>query len=89
VGLLAEQVGASRVRLALVARVCARERQNGEGGSFLASASILCGGKLKRVSEEIGRMPKIDARTEAARWTLAMGWATSFSHHPATGNRTL
>jgi hypothetical protein len=65
------------------------------GGSFPGTAEHplkrkqVFAAALKRVSKEIGRMQKLEARTahiEAARRTLAMRRAASFSPRPPTGD---
>jgi len=65
------------------------------GGSFPGTAehplqrNQVLAAALKRVSKEIGRMQKLDARTEhiaAARRTLAMRRAASFPPRPPTGD---
>jgi hypothetical protein len=72
-----------------------RGKGESRGGSFPGTAEHplqrkqVFAAALKRVSKEIGRMQKLDARTEhieAARRALAMRRAASFPPRPATGD---
>src|SRR5262249_46642701 len=80
----------SRARIA----VPHAERQHREGEAFLAQRSIpssaqVFAAALKRVSKEISRMDKLEARAahvEAARRALAMRRAAQFPPRPPTGD---
>src|SRR5271169_2957691 len=76
-------------------RRAARGKGELRGGSFPGTAEHplkrkqVFAAALKRVSKEIGRMQKLEARTahmEAARRTLAMRRAASFPPRPPTGD---
>jgi hypothetical protein len=76
-------------------RRAVRGKGESRGGSFPGTAAHplqrkqVFAAALKRVSKEIGRMQKLDARTEhieAARRALAMRRAASFPPRPATRN---
>jgi hypothetical protein len=76
-------------------RRAVRGKGESRGGSFPGTAEHpvqrkqVFAAALKRVSKEIGRMQKLDARTEhieAARRALAMRRAASFPPRPATGD---
>ena len=81
--------------LARESRRAVRGKGESRGGSFPGTAEHplqrkqVFAAALKRVSKEIGRMQKLDARTEhieAARRALAMRRAASFPPRPATGD---
>ena len=76
-------------------RRAVRGKGESRGGSFPGTAEHplqrkqVFAAALKRVSKEIGRMQKLDARTEhitAARRALAMHRAASFPPRPPTGD---
>src|ERR1700730_7952610 len=81
--------------LARESRRAVRGKGESRGGSFPGTAEHplqrkqVFAAALKRVSKEIGRMQKLDARTEhiaAARRALAMRRAAQFPSRPPTGD---